>query len=560
MVIKKDYKELGREIRKHYWDTVNKTIELFPFDDAETKQVMLDLPRAFGEDMADHGKPAEFPVQVYQEKLPKKVQEIIYMEPTKLIAKMQKGELKVYDVIRYYFHAGLFALMLTNCIYEFLPERALDQVKKLEKLQADGADMAKYPLFGLPLGVKEMIPLKGYAPTHGSPCHLDRITNYDAQIVEISERLGAVTICRETNVQSLMALECELWGHGLTVNPFNSKLAPGGSLGGSGATAGMRALAVSLGSDIGGLIRSPAACNGVYGLRLTLGRIPTLDYFSCQRGSQLIISVTGPITRSLKMAELFMKLIVAAEPWLMDPSLAPIPWKLPEQKKFRVGFVEWDGNVMPHPPILRGIREVKEKLSKLPNVEVVEFKQFGVDRSNEILGHLYFEDGGADTRAKCEATGEPILEQVHWAIDDAKELTWPEQWDWNIKKDEFRKDYLKHWMLYTNDNGEKLDAVIGPVYPAVAPKHKTAKYWLYTSLYNTLDLPTLVVPVGTVDPAKDKPNTDYKPANDMDKFYQSIYELADEYKNAPIAVGVTGMRFTDEKLFDIARLFANEDE
>ncbi|CAN3362185.1 hypothetical protein DICA2_E01530 [Diutina catenulata] len=555
MVVNKNYKELGREIRKHYWDTVNKAIELFPFDDPSTKDVLDSLPAAFGPtEIEDHGKPAPYPIEVYHEKLPAKVKEIVYMEPTKLIAEMQAGKLKVYDVIRYYMHAALFASRLVNCVYEFLPERALEQIKRLEK-----ADAKKMPLYGLPLGVKEMVPLVGYAPTHGSPCYLDRVVDYDAQIVAIAEELGAVTFLRETNVQSLMALECESFGHGLTVNPLNSSLAPGGSSGGSGATAGLRASAVSLGSDIGGSIRSPAASCGIYGLRSTLGRLPTSDYFSCQRGSQSILSVTGPITRSLKMADLFMKSIIGAKPWLRDPALAPIEWKAPGQKKkFRVGFVEWDGNVMPHPPILRGIREVREKLSQNPNVEIVDFKQYGVDRSNELLAHLYFEDGGADTRGTTKSTGEPLIEQAQWAIEGTKKLEWPEQWEWNIKKDEFRKDYLKHWMSYTKD-GEVLDAVIGPVYPSPAPKHKTARYWSYTSLYNTLDLPTLVVPVGTVDPAKDKPDSGYKPANEMDKFYHSIYDSAESYKNGAIAVGITGMRFTDETLFDIARLFAKDD-
>lgn len=66
------------------------------------------------------------------------------------------------------------------------------------------------------------------------------------------------------------------------MNPYNSSLSCGGSSGGEGAINGIGASSVGLGSDIGGSIRCPSTFNGIYGMRTTVGRLPTADYFSCQ--------------------------------------------------------------------------------------------------------------------------------------------------------------------------------------------------------------------------------------------------------------------------------------
>ena len=192
--------------------------------------------------------------------------------------------------------------------------------------------MKDLPLYGLPFSIKEMIPFKGRAVTHGSLCYLDRVVDYNADIVNILMENGAYPFVRTTNPQSLMMLECQLFCHGRTVNAFNSDLTSGGSSGGEGVLNGLYASPFGLGSDIGGSIRSPAGFNGIYGLRTTLGRIPTADYYSCQMGSESILSVTGPISRSLDTVNLVMKTIIDAKPWLVDPTLVPIEWS-PKPKR-----------------------------------------------------------------------------------------------------------------------------------------------------------------------------------------------------------------------------------
>ena len=63
-------------------------------------------------------------------------------------------------------------------------------------------------------------------------------------------------------------------GYGITRNPLNPELTPGGSSGGCAAAVAAGVVRVSIGSDAGGSVRIPAAFTGTYGLKPTFGRVP----------------------------------------------------------------------------------------------------------------------------------------------------------------------------------------------------------------------------------------------------------------------------------------------
>ena len=87
-----------------------------------------------------------------------------------------------------------------------------------------------------------------------------------------------------------------------------------------------------------------------------------------------------------------MKIVIAAQPWLIDPSLVPLPWrdeKVNHQdigsRTLRIGVMWHDGVVKPHPPISRALKEVVDKLKDVKNIEIIEWKPYKHDLCWEII-------------------------------------------------------------------------------------------------------------------------------------------------------------------------------
>ena len=146
---------------------------------------------------------------------------------------------------------------------------------------------------------------------------------------------------------------------------------------------------------LGGSIRSPAANNGLYGFRPTAFRIPNLGFSAAHIGSGYIHGSLGPLSTSLEGIKLFMKIALAAKPWIEDPSLIPLPWRdehnnlgKETSKRLKIGVLWNDGVVEPHPPVIRALKAVVNKLENIDSVEVVVWKPHKHDMAWEIIVSL----------------------------------------------------------------------------------------------------------------------------------------------------------------------------
>jgi amidase len=215
----------------------------------------------------------------------------------------------------------------------------------------------------------------------------------DALILRILAAAGAVFYVRTTQPQSLMHLETSNNLYGETVNPYNRALTSGGSSGGEGALLGIKGSCLGIGTDIGGSIRSPAANNGVYGLRPTSYRLPNVGCKATMDGQEHIVPVIGPLSTSLEGVKIFMKVLIDSQPWLHQAMLLPIPWR-PEvehlkkkdgKTKLKVAVLWDDGVVKPHPPIERALRSIAEKLKVTEGFEVVDWVPYKHGPAWEII-------------------------------------------------------------------------------------------------------------------------------------------------------------------------------
>jgi amidase len=154
---------------------------------------------------------------------------------------------------------------------------------------------------------------------------------------------------------------------------------------------GIRGSCLGIGTDIGGSIRSPAACNGVYGFKPTSYRLPVSGWSATMFGEEQIVACIGPLSTSLEGIQLFTETIIAARPWLREPSLIPFEWKdmrvlwSDGSKKLKIAVLWEDEIVRPHPPITRALKEVVDKLKSSAKFEIVDWKPYKHDLAWEII-------------------------------------------------------------------------------------------------------------------------------------------------------------------------------
>jgi aspartyl-tRNA(Asn)/glutamyl-tRNA(Gln) amidotransferase subunit A len=168
-----------------------------------------------------------------------------------------------------------------------------------EQARADAAqaDVA-LPFGGVPMGVKELDPVKGWPQTEASLVFKDEIAEYDGTMIERLRGAGAV-LAAQTTASEFGGINCTYTRlHGATSNPYDLERTPGGSSGGSAAAVSGGLLPIATGGDGGGSIRIPAGFTGLFGLKASFGRIPKGPHTEIEP----LTAVIGCLTRSVRDA------------------------------------------------------------------------------------------------------------------------------------------------------------------------------------------------------------------------------------------------------------------
>ncbi|KAG9238029.1 amidase signature domain-containing protein [Amylocarpus encephaloides] len=500
------------------------------------------------------------------------VEEIQITESTveDLVPGLAKGEISSVKVVAAFLRRAVLAQKATNCITEVLSPQALERAKYLDEYLAKNGKPAG-PLHGIPISVKEHVGMKDLDHNAGFVGWVGALAPADAHILQILWKAGAVFYARTTQPQCLMHLETSSNLYGVTTNPFNTTLTPGGSSGGEGALVGFRGSCLGIGTDIGGSIRSPAGNCGVYGMKPTSGRLPIGGLKACGAGEEQIVPSIGPLSTSLEGCKLFIKTIIDSKPWYREPSLLPFPWKEEEffkSKRLKIAVLWDDGVVKPQPPVTRALKQVVEKLKAKSNVEVVEWKPYKHDLAWEIIANLYFCDGGAEQSAAIATSNEQWLPLSDHILKNkyVENHSIASLYQATIRREVYRMEYANLWnstATSTGPNGEPegmVDVILGPVGPGCAPKIGTAKWWGYTSQWNLLDYPGLVFPVDKVDTSKDAAKETHTPRNELDKENWDFWEQngAEGYKDAPLSLQLIGRRYEDEKIVQALEIIQQE--
>jgi amidase len=188
-----------------------------------------------------------------------------------------------------------------------LNERAIEEAKKAEESIMKGEELGK--LHGIPIAIKDLTPTKGILTTFGSPAFKDYVPDYDPTFLKRVKAAGGIVLGK-TNTPE--------FGHkgttdnplfGITKNPWNEKLTPGGSSGGSAVAVAAKLAPFAEGSDGGGSIRIPAAFTGIFGFKPTFGVVPHEGDRDNLFGSEHPYLHNGPLARTVEDAELLFSVM-----------------------------------------------------------------------------------------------------------------------------------------------------------------------------------------------------------------------------------------------------------
>lgn len=284
-------------------------------------------------------------------------------------------------------------------------------------------------------------------------------------------------------------------------------------------------------------------------------------------GQQTIVSVVGPMARSIDDVELIMKVIVDSKPWSQDPYCMPITWRLDAipTRKLRIGLFEWDNICLPQPPIRNALKRTAAAL-RAAGHEIIPWI-IDQHRAAELVMKVFRSDAAVDIHRQCAKSGEPSMESACDTSDPPMGIT--QSWDLAMECLDFRAAVLEQWNQ-TADPANSLppmDAYIAPVNPAVAPRHgdySKVRYFSYTATVNLLDYTACTFPTGFVDPTKDladdkslvkdaqgetlPPTTCERDENIRRKYDPEVY------KGMPVCLQVVGRKLEEEKVVGIVKM------
>jgi aspartyl-tRNA(Asn)/glutamyl-tRNA(Gln) amidotransferase subunit A len=150
------------------------------------------------------------------------------------------------------------------------------------------------PLHGVPLHVKDNLYVAGSRTTFGSKLQEKNVTAEDCPAVERLRKAGMILIGRTNTPEYGWKGVTDNRLFGITRNPWNTKLTPGGSSGGASAAVAAGIGPVGIGTDGGGSLRIPASFSGVVGFKASFGRVPNWP----GSGGAMLRHI-GPVTRTV---------------------------------------------------------------------------------------------------------------------------------------------------------------------------------------------------------------------------------------------------------------------
>jgi len=191
-----------------------------------------------------------------------------------------------------------------NAMYIIDAEGALAQAAASETRWSEAQPLSR--LDGVPITIKDLIATKGDPVPVGTAAADFTPAAVDQPPAARVKEAGCVILGKTTMPDYGMLASGVSSLHGTTRNPWNTQRNTAGSSSGAGAAIAAGYGPLALGTDIGGSVRLPAAYNGIFGLKPSLGRVPIYPPY--------LGRVTGPMTRTVTDTALLMNALTKPDP------------------------------------------------------------------------------------------------------------------------------------------------------------------------------------------------------------------------------------------------------
>ena len=220
---------------------------------------------------------------------------------------LRKGEISPVELVE----ASAARIEATDGALNALPTLCIERARThAERIMKNGSTGRHDPawLGGLPISVKDLVPVEGVRTTWGSPLYADHVPARSDIMVARLEANGAIVMGKSNTPEFGAGASTFNEVFGKTRNPWNTDKSCGGSSGGAAVSLAAGQVWMATGSDLGGSLRIPASYCSVTGLRPSPGRVAhgpvDLPYDT--------LTVDGPMGRDALDTALFLDAMCGA--------------------------------------------------------------------------------------------------------------------------------------------------------------------------------------------------------------------------------------------------------
>lgn len=422
--------------------------------------------------------------------------DIAFLPATRLVELFRNRELSPIEAAR----AGLRQIerhdekLNAFCLVDH--DRTLEMAAASEARYQSGETLG--PVDGVPVAIKDIFLSAGWPTLRGSLLiDADQPWEDDSPTVSALRRNGAVFIGKTTTPELGWKGVTDSPLYGITRNPWNTDVTPGGSSGGSAVSVAMGMGPLALGTDGGGSIRIPASFTGISGIKPTYGRVP--HWPVSPYGT---LAHAGPMARTVEDLALMLQVIVEADvrDWLAlppEPDVRYLEAIGAFRSPLKVAYSPALGFATVHPEVAAAVAQAVAVFEEMG--AIVEEVDPGIDDPVDIFSVLW--NAGAAHSARLfsdeqRSKMDPGLQEI---IEDGRSYSAVDYVDANTRRGQFA--------VAMNQFQQHYDLLLTPAMPIPAfeagrevPEGWHAKRWpswsCFSYPFNITQQPAASVPCG----------------------------------------------------------------